>query len=59
MCPNCLLNQAGLGGAFYGAAVICIIFAICALWLYIWGKKTGEFSGDEEDLKYSVFDEKH
>ena len=56
MCPNCVLNQAGLGGAYYGAAAICIIFAIVALALYVWGKKSGEFTGDSEEAKYSVFE---
>ena len=59
MCPNCILNQAGLGGAYYGAAAICIIFALVALALYIWGKKSGEFTGDSEEAKYSVFDKKN
>ena len=59
MCPNCILNQAGLGGAYYGAAVICIIFAVVALGIYLWGKKSGEFTGDSEEAKYSVFDEQH
>lgn len=56
MCPNCILNKAGLGGGYYGALTICIIFAIVALGLYLWGKKSGEFSGDEEEAKYSVFE---
>lgn len=58
MCPNCVLNQVGIGAAYYGAFTICILFAIAALALYIWGKKSGEFSGDEEEAKYSVFEEK-
>ncbi len=58
MCPNCVLNQAGLGAAYYGAFAICIIFAVVALALYIWGKKSGEFTGDHEEAKYTVFDEK-
>lgn len=58
MCPNCVLNQAALGGAYWGAFTICIIFALVALALYLWGKKSGEFSGDSEEAKYSVFDEK-
>ena len=57
MCPNCLLNQAGLGAAYYGALTVCILFALVALALYLWGKKSGEFTGDEEEAKYSVFDE--
>ena len=59
MCPNCILNQAGITGAYWGALTICIIFALVALVLYMWGKKTGEFTGDEEEAKYSVFDEKN
>ncbi|OGI18711.1 MAG: hypothetical protein A3B68_03455 [Candidatus Melainabacteria bacterium RIFCSPHIGHO2_02_FULL_34_12] len=58
MCPNCLLNQIGIGPAYYGAFTICILFAIVALALYVWGKKSGEFTGDSEEAKYSVFDEK-
>lgn len=57
MCPNCILNQAGLGAAYYGAFTICILFAIVALVIYLWGKKSGEFTGDSEEAKYSVFDE--
>ncbi|MBI1858388.1 MAG: cbb3-type cytochrome oxidase assembly protein [Candidatus Melainabacteria bacterium] len=59
MCPNCVLNKAGLGAAYYGAFTICIIFALVALALYIWGKKSGEFTGDPEEAKYSMFDEKN
>jgi nitrogen fixation-related uncharacterized protein len=53
-----MLNQAGLGAAYYGALTICILFALVALALYIWGKKSGEFIGDEEEAKHSVFDDK-
>lgn len=56
MCPNCVLNKAGLGAAYYGAFTICVIFALVALAIYLWGKQSGEFSGDEEEAKYSVFD---
>ena len=59
MCPNCVLNQVGISAAYYGAFTICIIFAAVALALYLWGKKSGEFAGDEEEAKYSVFEEKH
>lgn len=59
MCPNCILNQAGLGAAYYGAFTISILFAIAALVLYVWGKKSGEFAGDEEEAKYSVFENKN
>ena len=58
MCPNCILNQAGLGAAYYGAFAICVIFAVAALALYLWGKTSGEFKGDSEEAKYSLFDEK-
>lgn len=59
MCPNCVLNQVGIGAAYYGAFTICILFAIVALALFIWGKKSGEFSGDPEEAKYAVFDDKN
>lgn len=58
MCPNCVLNQVGISAAYYGAFTICVLFALAALVLYLWGKKSGEFSGDEEEAKYSVFDKK-
>ena len=57
MCPNCVLNKVGITAAYYGAFTICIIFAIVALVLYLWGKKTGEFSGDPEEAKYSLFED--
>lgn len=56
MCPNCVMNKAGLGPAYYGAFAVCIIFALLALALWFWGRKTGEFTGDQEEAKYSVFD---
>lgn len=56
MCPNCVMNKAGLSGAYYGAFTICIIFALMALALYFWGRKSGEFIGDEEEAKYSMFE---
>lgn len=59
MCPNCVLNQVGIGAAYYGAFTICLLFAIVALVLFIWGKKSGEFSGDQEEAKYAVFYDKN
>jgi len=52
MCPNCLLNQAGLQPGVYVAYGVCMLFfliAIAAMW---WAFRNGEF----EDMESSKFD---
>lgn len=52
MCPNCILNQAGLAPGVYVAYGVCLLFfvvAIAALW---WAFRSGEF----EDLEAPKFD---
>lgn len=52
MCPNCILNQAGLQGGIYVAFGICLVFFAAALAAMYWAFKNGEF----EDIEGSKFD---
>ena len=56
MCPNCVLNQAG-AWPWIGPGLICLLFMVFAGYFMLRAKQDGEFKGDEEDPKYSVFDE--
>ncbi len=52
MCPNCILNQAGLQAGVYIAFGICFVFFIAALACIWWAFRNGEF----EDMEGSKFD---
>lgn len=52
MCPNCILNQAGLSSGVYVAYAICLIFFVAAMLAMRWAFKNGEF----EDMEGSKFD---
>lgn len=52
MCPNCILNQAGLQGGIYVAFGVCALFFVAALFAMNWAFRNGEF----EDLESSKFD---
>jgi cbb3-type cytochrome oxidase maturation protein len=52
MCPNCILNQAGLQPGLYVAFGICAVFFIAALAAMLWALKNGEF----DDIEASKFD---
>ena len=56
MCPNCVLNQAG-AWPWMGPGLICLLFMVFAGYFMLRAKQDGEFKGDEEDPKYSVFEE--
>lgn len=52
MCPNCILNQAGLQPGIYIAFGVCAVFffaAVAAMW---WAFRNGEF----DDIESSKFD---
>ncbi len=52
MCPNCVLNQAGLQGGVYVAFGVCALFFVAAIFAIHWAFKNGEF----EDMESSKFD---
>lgn len=52
MCPNCILNQAGLQGGVYVAFGVCALFFLAALAAMYWAFRNGEF----DDLEGSKFD---
>ncbi len=56
MCPNCVLNQAGLW-VWLGPALICLFFIILAAYFIYAAKTTGAFEGDEEDPKHVIFED--
>ena len=56
MCPNCILNQAGLSSGVYVAYSICLIFFIVALLAMRWAFKNGEFD-DMEASKFDMLDD--
>ena len=53
MCPNCPLSGVWV---WLGPGLLCLTFGIWAGFFYFAANKTGEFKGDEEEAKYSVFD---
>jgi len=52
MCPNCILNQAGLQPGIYVAFGICFLFFVMACFGMYFAFKNGDF----EDLEGSKFD---
>ena len=56
MCPNCILNQAGLQGGVYVAFGVCFLFFVAALAAMAWAFKNGEFD-DMEGSKFEMLDD--
>jgi nitrogen fixation-related uncharacterized protein len=56
MCPNCILNQAGLSGGLYVAFGICLLFFIVGLVAIFWAFRNGEFE-NTEDIKFDMLDD--
>ncbi len=54
MCPNCISQGTWI---WIGPILICVAFAAYAGYFFFKGKQSGEFSGDEEEAKFSVFDD--
>jgi nitrogen fixation-related uncharacterized protein len=56
MCPNCILNQAGLSGGLYVAFGVCGLFFLVAIAGIVWAYKNGEFQ-NMEDIKFDMLDD--
>ena len=56
MCPNCILNQAGLQPGLYIAFAVCGIFFVVGLVAMWWAFRNGEFE-DIEDTKFAMLDD--
>jgi nitrogen fixation-related uncharacterized protein len=56
MCPNCVLNQAGLQGGIYVAFGVCAVFFVVALFAMHWAFKNGDFD-DIESSKFDMLDD--
>lgn len=56
MCPNCILNQAGLSSGLWVAFGVCGIFFVVALVALLWAFKNGEFE-NMEDSKFEMLDD--
>lgn len=56
MCPNCILNQAGLSSGLYIAFGICFLFFAIALAGILWAFRNGEFE-DMEAVKFDMLDD--
>ncbi len=56
MCPNCILNQAGLASGVYVAYFVCLVFFVMALLAMRWAFKNGEFD-DMEGSKFDMMDD--
>ena len=56
MCPNCILNQAGLQPGLYIAFAVCGIFFVVGLAAMWWAFRNGEFE-DIEDSKFAMLDD--
>lgn len=56
MCPNCILNQAGLSSGLYVAFFICGLFFVIAIAAMLWAFRNGEFE-DMESVKFDMLDD--
>ena len=56
MCPNCVLNQAGLQPGVYVAYGICMLFFVVAIAAMWWAFRNGEFE-DMEGTKFDMLDD--
>ena len=56
MCPNCILNQAGLQSGIYVAFGVCLLFFVAAIAAMVWAFKNGEFD-DIEGSKFEMLDD--
>jgi cbb3-type cytochrome oxidase maturation protein len=56
MCPNCILNQAGLQSGIYVAFGVCLLFFVAAIAAILWAFKNGEFE-DMEGAKFDMLDD--
>ncbi len=56
MCPNCILNQAGLQPGVYVAYGICMLFFLVAMVAMWWAFRNGEFD-DMESCKFDMMDD--
>jgi cbb3-type cytochrome oxidase maturation protein len=56
MCPNCILNQAGLQSGIYVAFGVCFLFFVAAIAAMLWAFKSGEFE-DMEGAKFDMLDD--
>ncbi len=56
MCPNCILNQAGLQGGMYVAFGVCAVFFVVAIVGILWAFKNGDFE-DMENSKFDMMDD--
>lgn len=56
MCPNCILNKAGLESGLWVAFGLCGIFFLVALVAIIWALRNGEFE-NIEDTKFEMLDD--
>jgi cbb3-type cytochrome oxidase maturation protein len=56
MCPNCVLNQASLGGGLYVAFGVCALFFLIGVAGVWWAFRNGEFE-DLEGVKFEMLDD--
>ncbi len=56
MCPNCILNQAGLSSGLYVAFGVCGLFFLIALAAMYWAFRNGDFE-DIEGSKFEMMDD--
>ncbi|HEY9715134.1 MAG TPA: cbb3-type cytochrome oxidase assembly protein [Chroococcales cyanobacterium] len=56
MCPNCVLNQAGMQGGLYVAFGVCFLFFVVGIAGILWAFKNGEFE-DMEGSKFEMMDD--
>lgn len=54
MCPNCITQGTWV---WLGPGVLCLAFFGLAAYAFMKAKNSGELKGDEEEAKYSVFDD--
>jgi nitrogen fixation-related uncharacterized protein len=56
VCPNCILNQAGMTGGLYVAFGICLLFFLVGIVAIFWAFRNGEFE-NTEDIKFDMLDD--
>lgn len=56
MCPNCILNQAGMLAGVYISFGVCLLFFAAAIFAMLWAFKNGDFD-DIESSKFEMLDD--
>jgi len=56
MCPNCVLNQAGMNVGVFIAFGVCAVFFVVGIAAILWAFRNGDFE-DVEGSKFEMMDD--